>query len=143
MIWGEFVNQIRILHAELLDQFSIQPSTFTVDVELASEHFPFPESSGDYGEWDPPAFPEKITEALEFHPVERVLLEGPLLPIQDVVLKPNDWEKIQQAIISLELEWMSKTKLHSPEKQQFLENNIRARFLQLQRRFGGMGLKAV
>jgi hypothetical protein len=84
MIWGDFINQIRLLHSELLDHFQIQPTRFTADIELNSISFPFPESTGEYGEWETPVFPEKIMEALEFHPVERVLLEGPLLPIQEI-----------------------------------------------------------
>lgn len=143
MIWGEFINQIRVLHSEFLDHFPIQPASFTADVELSSEFFPFPESTGEFGEWDPPAFPEKILEALEFHPVERVLLEGPLLPIQEVSLHHENWDQIFKAILRLEIEWMTKAKIHSEDKQLFIETTLRSKFLQLQRRSGGFGLKAV
>ena len=143
MIWGEFINQIRNLHLELLDQFSIQPALFTGDVELQSEGFPFPEAGDDFGEWETPALPEKIMEALEFHPVERVLLEGPLMPIQEVVIHADQWEKLFQAVMNLEKEWLTKTKLVSPEKLSFIEQNLRAKFLQLQRRSGRFGLKAL
>lgn len=143
MIWGEFVTQIRNLHSELLDQHSIQPQQFLIDLELATEGFPFPVSSDDYGEWNPPLFPEKIQEALEFHPVERVLLEGPLLPIQEVVIPSEAWEHLFQAIFNLEKEWLQKSGLFSPERLTFVEQNLRAKFIQLQRRSGRFGLKVV
>jgi hypothetical protein len=143
MIWGEFINQIRNLHLELLDQFSIQPITFTGDVELQSEGFPFPETGDDFGEWETPVLPEKILEALEFHPVERVLLEGPIMPIQEVLINPDQWESLYQAVMKLEKEWLTKTKLLSPDKLIFIEQNLRAKFLQLQRRSGRFGLKSL
>lgn len=143
MIWGEFVTQIRNLHFELLDQFSLQPAQFTADIELTTDGFPFPESADDFGEWDPPEMPEKIQEALEFHSVERALLEGPLLPIHQVVITNDSWETLFQAIFKLEKEWFEKTRLGTPEKISFVEQTLRAKFLQLQRRSGRFGLKAI
>ncbi len=143
MIWGELINQIRTLHLELLDQYSIQPILFTADVELSTENFPFPASDDDYGDWEPIALPEKIAEALEFHPVERALLEGTLLPIQEVMMKNEDWEPLYQAILQLEKEWLMKANLFSPEKLTFIEQNLRAKFIQLQRRSMRSGLRAI
>lgn len=143
MIWGDFINQIRSLHLELMEQFSIQPAQFTADIELQSSGFPFPETGEDFGDWDPPAQPDRIQEALEFHPVERAMVEGPLLPIQEVIVKKEDWERLYQAILGLEKEWLVKSKISNPEASAFVEQNLKAKFLQLQRRSGNFGLKAI
>ena len=144
MIWGELINQIRNLHLELLDQFSILPIIFTRDIELNTTGFPFPSFADDFDEWEQPALPNKILEALEFHSVERALLEGPLLPIQKVVMNEESWDILFQAILQLEKEWLEKSKIFTPEKLSFIEQNLRAKFLQLRRRNSGrFGLKAV
>ncbi len=143
MIWGEFINQIRNLHLELLDQYAILPSTYISDIELTTDGFPYPTAGDDYGDWETPALPEKILEALEMHPVERVLIEGPLMPIQEVVITPENWESLFTAVINLETEWLKKAKLFNPEKLAFIDQNLRAKFIQLQRRSGRFGLKAI
>ena len=134
MIWGEIINQVRNLHLELLDQFSIQPILFTGDIELNTSKFPFPPAGDDFGEWEQAPLPQKIIEALEYHSVERALLEGPLLPIQEVVMNEENWDALFQAILTLENEWLVKTKLSSPEKTTFIEQNLRAKLLPLRRK---------
>lgn len=143
MIWGDFINQIRNLHLELLDRYEIKPSSFTVDVELNVSNFPFPTAGDDYGEWETPQLPEKIMEAIEFHPIERVLLEGPLLPIQEVLISTQQWNLLFQAMMKLENEWLNKMKIDSPERITFIEQNLRAKFIQLQKRSGHFGLKSI
>lgn len=144
MIWGELITQIRNLHLELLDQYSLQPTCFSQDMELQAEGFPYPASNGEYGDWEPTEIPAKIAEALEFHAVERVLLEGPLLPIQEVNISSDHWEPLYQAIFKLEVEWLQKAKLSSPDKLTFIEQSLRAKFLSLRRKHSGhSGLKLI
>lgn len=143
MIWGDLINQLRMLHLELMDRFAIQPRAFLQDVELNADDFPFPEATEEFGEWNPPFLPEKIEESIEFHPVERVLMEGPLMPIQEVQLAPPQWDSLYSALLRLEREWLTKTKLHSPEKFEWLEQNLHSRISQLKKRSGAVGLKVV
>lgn len=143
MIWGEFVSQIRSLHADFIEQFQLKPAQILAPAELNSEPFPYPANAEDYGEWNPPEFPEPMNEALELHPVERVLLEGPLLPIQEVKIENHQWTDLQNAILDLEKEFLRQTRMNQPEKIDFIEKNLNARFMQLQRRAGRLTLKAL
>jgi hypothetical protein len=143
MIWGDFINHIRTMHAECIEAFGIHPSVFSHDIELNSGAFPFPAEGDDFGEWDGAEFPSAIQEALELHPVERVLMEGQLMPIHEIKIREHDWAPLQQAILELEKDWLQKTKLFTPEKFSFVEKNLGARFVQLQRRAGRFSLKAI
>jgi hypothetical protein len=142
MIWGEIINTVRNLHAEFFEAFRPQWKDYS-PVELNSDSFPYPAETGDYGEWEPPIFPESMMELLELHPVERVLLEGPLLPIQEVTIEAPQWIQIQNAILQLEKQFLQQMKYHQPEKSEFIEKNLHARFMQLQRRSGHQTLKAL
>jgi hypothetical protein len=143
MIWGEFINQLRCLHVDFSDAFRIHASVFTHDVELDSQAFPYPSEAEDFGDWNPPRFDPALEESLELHPVERVLMEGPLLPIHDLNLKEQDWAALQGAILALEKQWLEKNKLFTAEHFDFIEKNLGARFIQLQRRSGRFALKAI
>jgi hypothetical protein len=143
MIWGQVINSVRSLHLELLDHFAIPPAQFNTDVELSTEGFPFPIAGENFEEWETVVLPDKIQEALELHAVERALIEGPLLPIQEIIIKDEEWEPLILAILRLEKEWLGKIKLHQEDKYSFIEKNLRAKFLQLQKRAGRFSLKAV
>ena len=147
MIWGDVINSVRSLHLEFLDQYSIHAAAFSTafksDVELTTDAFPFPTVGENFEEWETPPLPEKIQEALEFHSVERALVEGPLLPIQEIVLKNDEWDSLLNAILKLEKEWLTKTKLDTDDKYSFLEKNLQAKFIQLRRRHSAVGLRAV
>jgi len=143
MIWGEFVSQIRSLHADFIEHFQLKPAHILAPAELHADHFPYPADAGDYGEWNAPEFPEPMNEALELHPVERVLLEGPLLPIQEVTIENHQWSELQSSILELEKEFLRQTRMNQPEKIDFIEKNLNARFMQLQRRAGRLTLKAL
>jgi hypothetical protein len=142
MIWGEIVNQVRNLHADFLDEFHPQTKSFS-SVELEADSFPYPADSGEYGEWEPSPNSHVQMEVLELHPVERVLLEGPLLPIQEVKLQGSEWNLLEQAILELEMQFLQKTKLHQPEQKEFIQKKLHARFMQLQRHSGQLTLKAL
>ena len=143
MIWGQIINEVRSLHLEFLDQYSISPHQFSSDIELTVEQFPFPTLGENFEDWETTILPEKIQEALELHAVERALIEGPLLPIQEVLIQNHEWETLILAILGLEKDWMIKTKLFTDEKYSFIELTLRAKLLQLQRRSSRFALKVV
>jgi hypothetical protein len=145
MIWGEVVNAVRSLHLEMMDQFQIQPRTYAQDIELiGARDITFPDSSENFEEWDWPEIPPGIQEALELHPVERALLEGPLLPIESVkIIDEAHLESLLQTVIALEKEWLEKARIHSPEKFLFIEQSLKLKWLKLQTRAGLKRLKAV
>lgn len=145
MIWGEVLNAVRSLHLEFIEQFHIQPKTFTQDLELESaKRFPFPESTEQFGEWEWVTLPETIQDALELHPVERALIEGPLLPIESVRIRDEkQLQDLQDAIFELEKEWLEKSRLSSPDKLLMMEQSLKLKWLKLQTRSGLKRLKAV
>lgn len=143
MIWGELVDQLREVHLGFLDQFGIHPRAFLQDCEIHCDDFPYPAASEDYGDWIPAEIPEKIAEAIELHPVERILLEGPILPIQEVRLNQAEWNRILETLIRLERQWLSQTRLLNEESYQYFETQIRTRIQNLQRRSGATGLRAL
>jgi hypothetical protein len=143
MIWGEFINQLRALHVDFLDEFQIHHSVCTHDVELTSSDFPYPKDAGDFDEWTPVRHAPQLEESLELHSVERALIEGPLMPIQTVDLKDVDWGTLESAILGLEKQWLEKNRLFTPDHFEFIRKNLGARFVQLQRRSGRFALKAI
>lgn len=143
MIWGELVDQLREVHLGFLDRFGIHPRAFLQECELLCDDFPFPTASEEYGDWSPAEIPEKIAEAIELHPVERVLLEGPILPIQEVRLNQAEWNRISETLIRLERQWLSQARLLTDESFDYFEAEIRKRIQILQRRSGMTGLRAL
>lgn len=145
MIWGEVLNAVRSLHLELIEQFQIQPKAFTQDIELeGAKHFPYPESTEDFEEWEWIHLPETIQDALELHPVERALIEGPLLPIERVLIRDEkQFQALQDAVFNLEKEWLEKARLSSPDKLLMIEQSLKIQWLKLQGRSGLKRLKAV
>jgi hypothetical protein len=145
MIWGEVINAVRSLHLELMDQFQLQPKVFTQDIELESaKNFSFPESTENFEEWEWITLPEAVQEALELHPVERALIEGPLLPIEGVRFRDAaQLQGLYEAVFSLEKEWLEKARIASPDKTLVLEQSLKLKWLKLQTRAGLNRLKAV
>ena len=144
MIWGELINGIRNLHFEFLNQFELPVQVFLKEVELTRENFPYPPSAHEFGDWEPAHFPASINDGLEMHPVERVLLEGPLLPLEQVVLKSETQSsELFIAILNLEVEWIQKVGIFTPEKQNFFEQTIKNLRIRIQAKAGIGRLKSV
>jgi len=148
MIWGEVLNAVRGLHLEAVDAFRIAPQTLSRDVELDSARdFPFPESTECFEEWEWMAIPEALQDALELHPVERVLIEGPLLPIEGILIRDEaQWQKLGDAIFALEKEWLEKSvplQERTTDRMAPIEQSLKARWLKLLPRTGLKRLKAV
>ena len=137
MIWGEIINAVRNLHRDLVEEFSVPPALYAADQELKIGLLPFPEALDDFDEWSEPAFPEPLSDLIPLHPVERALVEGPLLPIQKIRFgSKSEIDSLFASIIGLEKEWFVKSGLGSPDKVQYLENYLVVQALKLSVRAG-------
>jgi|GEM_PF-3391133 len=148
MIWGEVLNAVRGLHLEQVDAFRIAPQMLSRDVELESaKGFPFPESTECFEEWEWISIPEALVHSLELHPVERALIEGPLLPIEGILIRDEtQWQKLGDAILNLEKEWLEKSvpaSERTTDRMAQVEASLKARWLKLLPRTGLKRLKAV
>jgi hypothetical protein len=145
MIWGEVINAVRSLHLELIEQFQLPLKTLTQDLELESaKNFIYPGSTENFEEWEWISLPEPVQEALELHPVERALIEGPLLPIECIRIRDHaEMQAIYEAVFALEKEWLEKARVTSPDKTLFIEHSLKLKWLKLQTRAGLNRLKAV
>jgi hypothetical protein len=145
MIWGEIINATRRLHQDFLDYSHTPLKTFIQDQTLpSSAGFPFPEAAIDYADWEPVEFANsEIQEALELHPVERVLLEGPILPIQMVSMNAKLLDNIYLRILKLETEWCQSVQLDTDLNFQFIEQTFAKRWLKVRTKAGFNSLKAV
>ncbi len=122
MIWGEVINSVRKLHLDLIQEFSISPKLLAQDLELPWDRIAFPEAVDDFDEWEELPLPSELQDLIPLHPVERALIEGPLLPIQLVRFRSKrEVESLFSAISSLEKDWLQKTRTFSPDKAQFIE----------------------
>jgi hypothetical protein len=122
MIWGEVINSIRKLHLDLIQEFSIAPKLYTADIELPAGLISFPEPVDDFDEWEEFPLPQELQDLVPLHPVERALIEGPLLPIQLVRFRSRrEIENLFSAISALEKSWLEKSGVGSPDKVQFIE----------------------
>ena len=94
-------------------------------------------------DWNPEPIPEKISEWVEFHPVERALLEGPLLPIQTIhFATESDFIHFTNAVIDLEKNWLNKS-VRMSDVPPHWETELRSRLLRLQTRAGIRRLREV
>ncbi len=144
MIWGEIINPVRKLHLELAREFSIPHALLAKDIELDPSGIPFPEAVDDFDEWQEIPLPAEMQDLIPLHPVERVLLEGPLLPIQLVRFESaSAIERLFAAILSLEKEWLRQHRLLTPDKIRFLENFSAATALKLSIRAGFQKIKPI
>ena len=143
--WGEIVLTLRGLHLDFFNFSEINFSTFTQNIELSGRSsFPFPTVTGEFQDWDWDDREPPLQEALEMHPVERVLLEGPLLPIEviqiDSMMQLNQMENI---LLNLEREWLEKLNLFTEENWNFIVENLKQRWIRVRARSGVIRLKAV
>jgi hypothetical protein len=138
MIWGEVVNSVRSLHLGLIHEFSLDPKLFLKDVELKNGvHLHFPEALDDFDEWDELIPPPSLEDVLPIHPVERVILEGPLLPIQKVNFNSQaELELLFQSIFILEKEWLKAVGTLNPNIEKFMERGCAVQALKLSTRLG-------
>ena len=132
MIWGEVINSVRRIHFDLVAEFGVPLKAFTDDAELTLEEIPFPQSIDDFDEWDELPLPPELADILPLAPVERALLEGPLLPIQQVRFEAiRTIETLFASILRLEKSWLEKRNLSSEDKIRFLENSCAVQSLKL------------
>ncbi len=144
MIWGDIINPVRKLHLDLAREFSIPPSLFAKDIELDPSGIPFPEVVDDFDEWQEIPLPPEMQDLIPLHPVERTLLEGPLLPIQLVRFSSAAAvERLFAAILLLEKEWLRQHRILTPDKIRFLENFSAATALKISIRAGFQKIKPV
>jgi len=137
MIWGEVINSIRQLHLDLVQEFSLDPALYTRDIEITPIPIPFPEYLDDFEEWDELSVPSELQDLLPLHPVERALIEGPLLPIQIIKFKnPREIELLFAAVLGLEKSWLDQNKKLSPDKIKFMESFFSVQTLKLSVRAG-------
>jgi hypothetical protein len=122
MIWGEVINSIRKLHLDLIQVFSLSPKLYSADIELPPALIGFPEALDDFDEWDELPLPPELQDLVPLHPVERALIEGPLLPIQLVRFRSRrEIESLFSSITTLEKSWLEKSGAGSPDKIHFIE----------------------
>lgn len=138
MTWGVVIQELRRFHLSLLEQ---TPSLFVPHSPEFSLHTPesvFPKPTDDMEDWNEDELPEQIASWIEFHPVERALLEGPLLPIQKVSFSSeSDFLHFVDAVIDLERRWLTSTsRAHLVPKN--WEQDLRNRLLRLQTRSKGL-----
>jgi len=137
MIWGEVINALRNLHRDLVVEFSVPPARYSEDRELKRDSVVFPEALDDFDEWIEPPLEEALAELIPLHPVERVLVEGPLLPIQKISFSSKgEIDALFAAIIALEKDWFQKAGLVSSDKIQYVENFLVVQALKLSVRAG-------
>ncbi len=103
--WGDVLFQVRNLHLEL---FALHPEKFQLtanqDHPLYEFTFPHSQGSGASTLWDNVA---PATEIIEFHALERFLIEGPLSPI-DFITKDDENRVIQNVLCYYEAQGFSK-----------------------------------
>jgi hypothetical protein len=137
MIWGEVINALRNLHRDLVVEFSVPPARYAEDRELKRDVVAFPSALDDFDEWIEPTLEEHLSDLIPLHPVERVLVEGPLLPIQKIAFSSkSEIDALFATIISLEKEWFEKSGLASTDKIQYIENFLVVQALKLSVRAG-------
>jgi hypothetical protein len=137
MIWGELVNSVRNLHLHLVQDFAVDPALYTRDIPVAEVPIPFPESVDDFEEWEEPAVPADLQDLLPLHPVERVMIEGPVLPIQIIRFRNvREIRSLFDAVLILEKEWLEKTGNFSNERIGAVRSFLKAEELKLSVRAG-------
>lgn len=137
MIWGEVINALRNLHRDLVVEFSVPPARYAEDRELKREIVTFPAALDDFDEWIEPALEEALADVVPLHPVERILVEGPLLPIQKIAFTSKaEIDALFASLITLEKEWFEKCGLASDDKTQYIENFLVVQALKLSVRAG-------
>jgi hypothetical protein len=144
MIWGEIVNSVRRIHFDFLNEFGIDPRLCLKDVPLTTEGFPYPEQIDDFDEWNEYIPSPEVEDILPLHPVERILIEGPLLPIQKVAFhSKSEVDVLFASLLGLQKEWCEKLNITSPERFHFLERYSASNALKISTRLGFFKLNAI
>jgi hypothetical protein len=144
MIWGEIIQELRLYHHALIDHAPALRKPHSLDLQLVFPESLLPKPTGEMMEWsDSPIYsgPNQLIEPdladwLELHPVERALIEGPLLPIQQIRFASTDaFSEFIHALIELETKWLLSIRglEHAPKNW---EIELRGRILKLQNRAG-------
>ena len=142
MIWGEIINSVRKLHLDLIRECSIPTAIVAKDLELGATSIPFPEAIDDYDDWQETELPQDLQDLIPLHPVERALLEGPVLPIQQVKFHSgSEIERLFAVILALEKAWLEKSNLLAPDRIQFVETGIAVASLKISSLAGFRKLK--
>ena len=142
MIWGEVIQEIRRFHLALVELSSTRLKPHSPELALDGASVPFPSATGDMDDWNEDHLPASIAEWIEFHPVERVLLEGPLLPIEKVNFPTNqEFTMFANSIVELEKNWMKRIGPAAANIPGNWEQELRSRLLRLQTRAGGRRLR--
>jgi hypothetical protein len=137
MIWGDVINSIRRLHLHMTMDLGIDAALFTRDIGISNTEIPMPASVDDFEEWEEAALPADLIDLLPLHPVERALIEGPLLPIQIIRFESAAGiESLMASILALEEEWMEKSRTKSPERQHAVRDFLKAEGIKLGVRAG-------
>jgi hypothetical protein len=145
MIWGDVINAVRSLHLNLMESLSLQSEWFSQEVIFTPVDLCFLPSGGQFTTWkarEVPAF-------LEFSPIERMLVEGPLLPTERVTI-PNEQAlaQLSEQIFILETEWLIQLSNEHREVElepslKILEQLWRSEWLKIQTKTGFNRLKVV
>lgn len=144
MIWGEIVNSVRSFNYDFLSEFRLDPKLCLKEMQLAAADFPYPEQIDDFDEWNEFIPGNGLEDILPLHPVERVLVEGPLLPIQKIDFNSkSEVDVLYAAIFSLQKEWCDQLKLTTPERMLFLEKSCVSNALRISNRLGFIKLNAL
>ena len=140
MIWGDVINQVRSLHLEMISQIKIDPTLILESLSFQNEPFSFPKPSGNFNDW----IPLPVPEILEFHPVERFLIEGPLLPMDEFQFQ-NETEAAMafQQIFELEKKWLQALQINSDAFISELEKFWKNEWLKFKNKVGYSRLRAV
>lgn len=120
LVWGDFINSIRQFHEEFWMKFPFPKKQVTL-----FSTFHFPPTSGEQGDWYPWEPQWVQPEVIELHPVDRILMEGPIMPFEVVRLKtPTDVSFLVKQVHQLEREWLAEVGFLKPDSQAFLEQKM-------------------
>jgi hypothetical protein len=145
MIWGDIINAVRSLHLNLIESLELRSEWFTQEMRLLPVELSFLPSTGQFTTWhalEVPAF-------LEFNPIERLLVEGPLLPTEKVTVPSESaLAQLSQQLLILETEWL--IQLSNEHREMTLEPALktleqlwRSEWLRIQTKAGFNRLKVV
>lgn len=140
MIWGEVVEEIRRFHLALAQQvptLTARPHSPEATLDPSLVPFPAAQDDGDaFDDWDPAPLEGKLGEWIEFHPVERALLEGPLLPIQRIKFTNEaEYARFADAMVGLERAWIQSAARPGEIPAEW-ETELKSRLLRLQTKAG-------
>lgn len=107
--WGDIIQAVRSIHLDFYTHFPVEhPVSFDLAQNVQKQQsFQFPEPASGEGTYVVTALPSAMEEWIEFHPVERFLLEGPRSPIELIDLgQEKNVHQLFNQILSLENHWI-------------------------------------